>query len=157
MYKLKDVIASGGKNPKINKALDRYELSKEEKKDIVNEVKNISGSGGSTSSGGSNIEYLDGAEIQSGLDSQSLMSTYILMLAYRVKILKDGVYGILGAQTPGNFNGTVIGIEIDFNSYISLNSSLGLLTVKDFLILIGVQQQQLDAIPRITKEEFYTL
>ena len=30
MYKLKDIISSGGTNPKINKAIDRYELSKEE-------------------------------------------------------------------------------------------------------------------------------
>ena len=39
MYKLKDIISSRGRNPKINKALDRYELSKDEKKDIINTIK----------------------------------------------------------------------------------------------------------------------
>lgn len=48
MYKLKDIISSGGTNPKINKAIDRYELSKDEKKDIISTIKtNVPQSGGS--------------------------------------------------------------------------------------------------------------
>ena len=41
MYKLKDIITSGGSNAKINKSIDRYILSKKEKKDIIKNIKNI--------------------------------------------------------------------------------------------------------------------
>lgn len=52
MYKLKDIIASSGSNAKINKSIDRYVLSKKEKKDIIKQIQN---KGGSSSS---DIEYL---------------------------------------------------------------------------------------------------
>lgn len=39
MYKLKDIITSGGSNTKINKSIDRYILSKKEKKDIIKNIK----------------------------------------------------------------------------------------------------------------------
>lgn len=42
MYKLKDIIASSGSNAKINKSIDRYVLSKKEKKDIIKNIKDIS-------------------------------------------------------------------------------------------------------------------
>ena len=48
MYKLKDIIASGGGNNKINKFINKYVLSKKEKKEIIKEIKeNKGGSGGS--------------------------------------------------------------------------------------------------------------
>lgn len=41
MIKLKEIIKSGGGNAKINRFINRYVLSKKEKKDIINEIKNI--------------------------------------------------------------------------------------------------------------------
>lgn len=50
MYKLKDIIASGGSNVKINKIINRYILSKKEKKDVINVIKEGGNSGGSDNS-----------------------------------------------------------------------------------------------------------
>lgn len=53
MIKLSDIIKSGGGNAKINRFINRYVLSKKEKKDIVNEIKTKG-----SSSGGSSIKYI---------------------------------------------------------------------------------------------------
>lgn len=43
MYKLKDIIKSGGGNAKINRFINKYILSKDEKKDVIKEIKNSKG------------------------------------------------------------------------------------------------------------------
>lgn len=43
MYKLKDIIKSGGANAKINRFINKYILSKDEKKDVIKEIKNSKG------------------------------------------------------------------------------------------------------------------
>ena len=55
MIKLKEIIKSGGGNAKINRFINRYVLSKKEKNEIINEIKNIKGNG---SSSGSYIKYI---------------------------------------------------------------------------------------------------
>ena len=49
MIKLKEIIKSGGGNAKINRFINRYVLSKKEKNEIINEIKNIKGNGSSSS------------------------------------------------------------------------------------------------------------
>lgn len=44
MFKLSDIIKSGGGNAKINRFINRYVLSKKEKKDIINGIKESEGS-----------------------------------------------------------------------------------------------------------------
>ena len=49
MIKLSDIIKSGGGNEKINRFINRYVLSKKEKKYIINEIKTKGSSSGGSS------------------------------------------------------------------------------------------------------------
>lgn len=43
MFKLIDIIKGGGSNPKLNKFLNRYVISKKEKTNLIKEIKNSKG------------------------------------------------------------------------------------------------------------------
>ena len=48
MFKLIDIIKGGGSNPKLNKFLNRYVISKKEKTNIIKEIKNSKGGSSTT-------------------------------------------------------------------------------------------------------------
>ena len=48
MFKLIDIIKGGGSNPKLNKFLNRYVISKKEKTNLIKEIKNSKGGSSST-------------------------------------------------------------------------------------------------------------
>lgn len=48
MFKLIDIIKGGGSNPKLNKFLNRYVISKKEKTNLIKEIKNSKGGNSST-------------------------------------------------------------------------------------------------------------
>lgn len=49
MFKLIDIIKGGGSNPKLNKFLNRYVISKKEKTNLIKEIKNSKGGSSSDS------------------------------------------------------------------------------------------------------------
>lgn len=108
MLKLSDIIKSGGGNAKINRFINRYVLSKKEKKDIVDEIKTISsssgsGSGGSSGEGNKLIEYLYLKTSLSNL-SVGMLTIYLenaIILAYK---------GVNQMSTSGSI------LEISFGS-----------------------------------------
>ena len=57
MIKLSDIIKSGGGNAKINRFINKYVLSKKEKKDVIEAVKASGGEGGSSSKKGEYLYY----------------------------------------------------------------------------------------------------
>lgn len=113
-------------------------------------------------SGESSIEYLD-TSVDTGAGSWAL---YLLACFINVKrkITFSGQEVLtimpieLSRTLDSNLSNTIQG-SIDFSGKIFLtqNEEITSYTVKQFLIQQGATEEQLAAIPRITKEEFYTL
>lgn len=108
--------------------------------------------GGSSSEESSTIEYLDVSE----LDFSVVGALKGFGLELRV-ITDEGVI-VSGTYCGSLFSGTDAAVSIDFNKEIIYNSRK--VTVLDTLIESsggGVNKEYFDSIPRITKEEFYSL
>ena len=108
----------------------------------------------SESSGGgagteSTMEYLD-------VSGNSKMQSYY-NAAILIKSTENGGMIIpAGMGNSGYDSSKFVAYGIDLNLQI-YNSSTGLTTVGDMLNLFGITEEELAAIPRITKEEFYNL
>lgn len=132
-------------------------------------------SGGSTPdtpSGGSSFEYLDITNV-TGLGGNLKM--LLLQMAYMTKVpqtfkvgsitLTQGVapsssyMTMVGAFQPGTeefatvMNG-ITAMSINFSDTINMQGQV--VTIQEVLAMYGVQAE-IDAIPRITKEQFYSL
>ena len=160
MYKLKDIISSGGTNPKINKAIDRYELSKDEKKDIISTIKtNVPQSGGS--GGGLKVEYLDLTNVKSDtMPLAALLGTF----GYCAKVEAGGLKKIVSlnallAELGGQNVLTLpfYACQINFDAIYGVNKDGTYVKNKDVILTLGLSQSDVDSIPRLTEEEFYTI
>ena len=131
---------------------------------FAEEIKSISVGGGE--SGGSTIEYLDVSGLDYGSKNQLLLSSLIARTSqYEVfgqvqeptVNLLGTVFMIIIADTASfsAYSNAVTAIGIDFTMQTKSSSS-GIMTVLDELKVMPVYEQ-LDSIPRITKEEFYDL
>lgn len=115
---------------------------------------------GSGSGEASNIEYLD----VSGLDILNTEGKDFSIGAYAFSVkmtISDKLTAFIPSsvfQSYSTFPGTVVvhAVAIDFSFPTSIFGGK-ILTIKETLISLGLTQEQLDAIPRITKEEFYNL
>ena len=95
----------------------------------------------------SNIEYLDVSGI-----NQEIYFTTLLIMSFVSKNKENGVVGILPSAAMVSYNNSlIISLAIDF----SFKTSNG--TILELLLNMGITKEQLDAIPRITKEQFYSL
>ena len=140
------------------KILDNYPISADDKNKFLNKV----GSGGSGGSGeSSTIEYLDLANANSSIISDYWTLSFIALSLY-CKVNDGGnVYitpsGTVMCENP-NFGVPwyyVTAVAIDFNSTAYFNGQIA--TVKDILSEFSYTDDELNLIPRITKEEFYSL
>ena len=127
--------------------------------DFAEEIKGISVGGGESVS---NVEYFD---FSGGLNES--WATYLIMSFIEVK----GHPTLISGQSanliaPANVYKTLVGellsvrqASIDFSMpiIISAGGHTQTATVADFLIQQGATQEKLDALPRITKEQFYSL
>ena len=117
-------------------------------------------------SGGSTIEYLD---VRNATDMTLYGVPLKATVAYFAQLAKfdhpNGVGGIIietpmetssWAEQEEYFTFDFISVAIDFNA-IWRASKTGTDSVLTQLAFAGISQEQLDAIPRITKEEFYSL
>jgi hypothetical protein len=87
----------------------------------------------------------------------------LAQLSYRCKFnhpngsgIKVELYSTLAGWVDDALSLELLALEIDFNGNYSVKS-YGQQSIEEHLLLIGVSQEQLDSIPRITKEQFYTL
>ena len=116
--------------------------------------------GGGSSSGGSNYEYLDLSgesnqikenilkiSLEAFFDSEQLGLKLLSTASYvaAMVFLSSDVNGIKASKIDFNTKFTAIG-EVNING-----------TIMDALSTLGLTKEQVDAIPRISKEEFYTL
>lgn len=129
--------------------------------DFVQRIENLQVGGGVSES---SIEYLD----VSGLDNEYYFLGLVLSAIYvKAKISNGELEGseVIGmnmahfSQMSTNFR-DVKSICIDLTSIISQKTGdeVQSMTVEDMLVSGGsVTKEQLDSIPRLTKEQFYTL
>ena len=132
--------------------------------DFAEEIKSISVGGGE--SGGSTIEYLDVSGLDYGSKNQLLLSSLIARTSQYEAFgqvvepmvnLLGTVFIIIIADTASfsAYSNAVTAIGIDFTMQTKSSSS-GIMTVLDELKVMPVYEQ-LDSIPRLTKEQFYDL
>ena len=117
---------------------------------------------GNGESGGeaSSIEYLD----VSGIELADTIKILLVASAISVKITFQGkiiymppiIYEVSAVATIEELNSVAKYLAIDFN-LLTYSPSFGKIKLNDLLVAFGITQEQLDAIPRITKEQFYSL
>ena len=123
-----------------------------------------SGSGGSGESGGddSSIEYLD----VNGFDITDKNSKYAFLVMYSnsikaktmgyVAFCPSGMYDSMAGMS----NIDILAVAIDFNLPTNAFGET-LKTTKEYILSFpgdfGFTEEELDAIPRLTKEQFYSL
>ena len=126
--------------------------------DFRAEIESIEGGGGASES---SIEYLDMTNVQ----SESWM-TYLLASTLFVKqwmtLGQDTINTVFPTVLSQVMAGNLLGVNqfaIDFKApiVVSKDGMAQTMTVADFIIQQGATQEKLDAIPRLTKEEFYSL
>lgn len=133
--------------------LDKFDISNEDKNEVLNKIENSDGGGDSSS-----VEYLD----VSGMHN---VTNTLLPYAFLGKFISSSIAMISPSYNLyrtiieiGNTYST-LQIEIDFNFKVSMIDSGEKIEIpiKDILMISSFTQEELDAIPRITKEEFYSL
>lgn len=125
--------------------------------DFYNEI--IQG-GGSGSGEASTIEYLDVSEIE----RTDTLKTLLVASAILVKITFQGniiymppiLYEVGAIASIEELTSVAKYLAVDFN-LLTYSPGLGKVNLNNCLVAFGITQEQLDAIPRITKEEFYSL
>ena len=146
-------------NETMNEIADaiREKTGKSEKIAPVNfaeEIKSISAGGGE--SGGSNVEYLD----VSGVDSVLLTNIYAIGIPY-AKGEVDGMIMAAPFSAFGNNltieNMKAIGVDTSTQVAMKVGGQSMTMTFLEALNLRGYTAvEQFNAIPRITKEQFYS-
>lgn len=132
--------------------------------DFAEEISTISG--GSGEGGGSTIEYLDLSNVTTLIGGYIPLKALVASMGYTVKIKNpnNGLITLLGAPALySSFSDSQIPtldfyeVEVNFKGIYDGNANDGLMTYYDTLLAAGVTQDQLESIPRITKEQFYSL
>lgn len=108
------------------------------------------GSEGSASGGGDNYEYLD----VSGLD-ESVVKT-MSKCSFLVKGMTSGVLSIFPPSAASYSYDSVQAVAVDLKSVIFAAQGMAF-NYAEYLSLNGIDAELLATLPRITKEEFYTL
>lgn len=143
---LSDVFKAKTRDGK-RRVLDKFDISKDDKNKFLNGIESSSGGGGEAST----IEYLD-------LRRQSLsLINAVMAFAIQAKAnISPDELRITYMYTASDVTfDNIVECSIDFNGYV-YNKQVGLKNVCDFLSMANITQEQLDAIPRITKEQFYS-
>ena len=136
------------------KVLDKFDISKEDKNKFLNGIDSVGGGDSGESGGeGSNIEYLDvsGMEYSPGSEKHSLlMASFLIKVKINNKVVIN-TYGI-GTITNGDtVRSNTIAIAVDFSTIVSNG------TEKITLGETISSTVDIDSVPRITKEQFYSL
>lgn len=121
-----------------------------------------SGSGGDSGGETSTIEYLDVSGLK-GTNKAYLVHFALYVKAY-VENLNTKFSGFSAEYIDMVSNGkavaSTVATAIDFSHKVTVSTGIGEFaesTTMKGLLEVGITQEQLDAIPRITKEQFYSL
>ena len=106
-------------------------------------------SSGSGSGEASTIEYLDVS------NQSSVMNLFVKSIAYICKAYIDEKYFIAPLSLFSSNDIAIVAAAVIPSMKIIIDS--GEYTLAELASQFGLSQEQLDAIPRITKEEFYSL
>ena len=129
--------------------------------EVVSASVNFNEGGGSGSGSGeaSTIEYLDVSEMTDEMSNKKLS---LIFLSYLTKYVNNNIVTISGgasllvvANNNDSLLNGVVAIAIDFNAKIVIEGNT-FNTILEYLS-DSFSQEELDSIPRITKEEFYNL
>lgn len=155
MLKLSDIIKSGGGNAKINRFVNRYILSKKEKKDIVEAIKE----------GGNNLQNESDIEYYATTDQQLFdLGEISMLIMWCVALIK---YTTKYDNEPTNFYITGYGMMEQHSKNIKdmygiaycpmFDDNNGIvLTFKDFCSSLDISDEDFNkAFTKISKEEFY--
>lgn len=152
MYKLSDIISKGGNNDKINKFINRYVVSKKEKEDIIEAIKNKNSSSDVSSSNYiylnvENLEYYDKIKLIA-------CSNLVFISLNGEELIVPSGYILANVDAYATFVSATIKLCIDLNLKVCA-LSLGTISIKDFANqLIGIN---IDDYDKITEEEFYSI
>lgn len=132
--------------------------------DFSDEIASIEGGG--SGGGDSSIEYLDLSGVDYMIDGQIPLKSFVALMGYTMKFVNpnnDVLIIACCSSLFSSFSATAIqsldyrAVEINFNGIYGGNPSTGITTTNDILLQSGVPQSELDSIPRLTKEQFYSL
>lgn len=136
--------------------------------DFSNEIINIQSSTGGSSSGGSEASTVEYLQFESTLDAGVFMEQAgIAVIDAVVSVTSQGIsitqaapinVMLLMKEQADEFSMTKL--SADWNRYIVIKTPDGNIfkgKAIDYILSSGITQEQLDAIPRITKEEFYNI
>ena len=123
--------------------------------DFAEEIKGISVGGSGESA--SNMEYF-----QYGVGNVAALSMYAQYIKFTAM---DGMIKSIAPYSPqaaaliSQFEGEILAFGLDFNERIKLKSNVeeNDISILESLAQNGVTKEDIDAIPRITKEQFYDL
>lgn len=134
--------------------------------DFATEIKGISAGGGDAPSGGSNMEYLDLSGVEEGQ-----LRNFLVAFASRLNLeITEG--GLTGAKMAGITWGYLdmmldsavnpnwakaIAIDLTTNIIQEEGGQQMALTFRELITALGLNPADIDAIPRLTKEQFYDL
>ena len=162
MYKLKDIIKSGGGNAKINRFINKYILSRDEKKDVIKEIQNSKGDNSSTI-------YNRYYRLIKPLDD-SVGNAIQLLINKNSNIFKVDFNGNYKYTIASVFSGDISG-NPDIKAFQFTPVLMGYMygdfrlckDINDFIYLYGLVHDNssllsiLDYIEEITADEFFNL
>lgn len=135
-------------------AIKSLPMSIEDKQDFANVMLENSGNGGGGSEGESSIEYLD----VSGLEDITMVAC-ISFLARSKSTVGTPMIGIFPTAylyaVPNIITAVdVLAVAIDLSMEICPGAQGSIISIGDFLAMM---EEDISSIPRITKEQFYSL
>ena len=171
MIKLSDIIKSGGGNEKLNRFINRYVLSKKEKKDIINEIKTKGSSSGGSSKYAPRYFSIDWAKCsEEWLKVFDIANdTYIGMQPFASVKVSHGEIVIISSY--GTFSDAVSAVKAFSyipcyakNVGLPFNIPTDIFTfeqcievINSLLPMMGQSILTLDGITEITEEEYYKI
>lgn len=120
---------------------------------------NVNVQGGSASS----MEYLDLREYQ---DADFYLSLAILADVVNAHdadnntycgVNKEAIRSLFGVSNTTKITYNAVGIDLSRRVKANVQGQIMELTIIDLVTITGVNKEDIDAIPRLTKEEFYAL
>ena len=116
------------------------------------------GGGGSASS----VEYLDLREYQDADFYLTLTILADVVNAYDANntycgVNRDAVRTVFGVPNATKVTYNAVGIDLSRRVKANVQGQIMELTIIDLVAMTGANKEDIDAIPRLTEEEFYTL
>lgn len=134
----------------------------------VNDIPQQGGeSGGSNSGGGggtaSSVEYLDLREYQGADFYLTLTILADIVNAYDADnntycgVNRDAIRSVFGVSNATKITYNAVGVDFLRKIKANVQGQIMDMSIIDLVVMSGTNKEDIDAIPRLTEEEFYTL